>query len=230
MVEPRARQHGAPLEAPRPFSLTRLRGLAADVALPWIALQLLERVWNVPVVPALAVASLFPALSIVLSWIWHRRLDVIGMAVLLTMLGGIAVALMINDPRFAVLKAAPGFGLFGIACLLSLTRARPLMFFVGRQWSAGGDPATAAAWTARLKNPGFRRSMRMLTIVWGTACLVEAALGIATAFALPTGTALVLEPVLGVGTVTGLLAWTLAYARRRSARVSAADSSQPAPV
>ncbi len=52
-----------------------------------------------------------------------------------TILGGIAVALVTNDPRFAVLKAAPGFGLFGIACLLSLTRKRPLMFFVSREIS-----------------------------------------------------------------------------------------------
>jgi hypothetical protein len=93
--------------------------------------------------------------------------------VLVTILSGIAVALLTNDVRFAVLKGAPAFALFGLACLLSLRRERPLMFFVGRQFTAGDDEARAQARTARLQNDGFRRSMRLLTIVWGLAALVE---------------------------------------------------------
>ena len=72
--------------------------------------------------------------------------------------------------------------------------------------------------TERLESAGFRRSMRLLTLVWGVACLVETTLGIAAAFLLPPATALVAEPVLGLGTVAALLTWTTAYARRRAAR------------
>ncbi len=198
------------------FSVRSLRTLAVDVALPWIALRAMEGIWHVPLVHALAAAALFPAASIVISWIRHRRPDFVGMAVLATIMGGIAVALLIDDPRFAVLKAAPGFGVFGIACLLSLGRPRPLMFYVSRQFNAGGDAAKAAAWTARLENPGFGRAMRRLTIVWGSAALLEAIFGIAAAFLLPPAVALVIEPVLGIGTVAGLLTWTAAFARRRS--------------
>jgi hypothetical protein len=197
-----------------------VRSLVVDAALPWLAVQLLERVWGVATVPAFAAAALFPAASIVVSWVRHRRPEFIGMAVLVTILTGITVALVVDDVRFAVLKAAPAFGLFGLACLASLSRRRPLMFFVSRQFTAGGDDAKAAAWTARLENDGFRRSMRLLTLVWGTACLAEAMLGIAAAFLLPPGTALVAEPVLGIGTIAALLTWTTAYARRRASRVA----------
>lgn len=216
-----------PVTPSRPFSPPLLRNLVIDAALPWIAAQLMERIWNVPILPAVAVASIFPTASITLSWAWRRRLDFIGMAVLVTILGGIGIALLTNDPRFAVLKAAPGFGIFGIACLLSLGRARPLMFFVGRQFNAGGDEARAAAWTARLKDPGFRHAMRRLTMVWGSICLLEAMLGVAAAFLLSPGAALVVEPMLGVGTVSGLLAWTVAYARRRSASAAGREASHP---
>ncbi len=131
-----------------PRGLTR--SLVIDVAMPWIAVQLLQRVWGVPTVPAFAAAAIFPATSVLLSWTRHRRPEYIGIGVLVTILSGIAVALLTNDVRFAVLKGAPAFGLFGLACLVSLRRERPLMFFVSRQFVAGDDEARALAWTARL--------------------------------------------------------------------------------
>ena len=200
----------------RPFPASLLRNLAIEAGLPWLAVQLMERVWHVPIVPALAAAAVFPAASIVFSWIRRRRPDFIGMAVLATILGGIAIALSTDDPRFAVVKGAPGFLLFGIACLCSLGRRRPLMFFVAREFTARGDSEKARAWTDRLEGPGFRRAMRLLTLVWGVACSAEAALGIAAALLLPPSLALVVEPVLGIGTISGLLVWTAAFARRRS--------------
>ena len=203
----------APLRASPPGLL---RNLIVDVALPWLLVQLLERTWAVDTVHAFAAASIFPIASIVLAWVRYRRPEIIGIAVLVTILTGITTALITDDVRFAVLKAAPAFGLFGIACLMSLPRRRPLMFFVGRYFTADGDAAKTAAWNARLENPGFRRSMRLLTIVWGTTCLIEAMLGIASASLLPPNSALIAEPVLGIGTTAGLLIWTAAYARQRA--------------
>lgn len=195
-----------------------VRNLAVDVVFPWIAVQLLERVWNASGVIAFAVAALFPAASIVVSWMRYRRLDVIGLIVLPSLLAGIALAVFTGDVRFAVLKAAPGFGLFGLVCLASLAAKRPAMFYVGRYFTSGGDAAKAAAWTGRLTSPGFRRAMRLLTLVWGIACLAEAILGVATAFLLPPADALLVERLLGLGTAAALIAWTTAYARRRDAQ------------
>jgi hypothetical protein len=222
MAESTASRPGASIGPSGLRTLPLLRNLVVDAALPWIALQIMERWWHVPLVPALAIASIFPGTSILLSWIRNRRPDFIGMAVLATICGGIGVALLIRDPRYAVLKAAPVFGVFGVACLVSLGWRRPLMFFVSREFTARGDPAKAAAWTERLGNPRFRSAMRRLTIVWGLVCLLEAAVGITVAFLLPPSTALVIEPVLGIGTIAGLLAWTVAYARRRSAAAAEA--------
>lgn len=204
------------------------RNLVIDLALPWLTAQLLEHLWKVPTVPALVVAAIFPAGSILLSWRRHRRTEFIGMAVLATISLGVATALLTDDVRFAVLKAAPAFGLFGLACLGSLGRRRPLMFFVSRQFIAGGDTAKAAGWTARLEQAGFRRAMRRLTLVWGAACLVEATLGTTAALALPPAVALVVEPGLALGTVSGLLFWTTADTRRRSARAAASGGAEAA--
>jgi hypothetical protein len=205
-----------------------VRSLIVDVGLPWLTVQLLERAWAVPVVPALAAAAIFPASSVLVAWAGRRRADWIGLAVLTTIAAGVATALSTGDARLAVLRGAPAFGLFGLACLASLRWGTPLMFFVSRWFTAAGDEAKAAAWTARLAEPGFRRAMRRLTLIWGLASLGECALGIAAAFALAPVTAMVVEPVLGIGTVAGLLAWTLGFARRRSG--GAIEGGTPGPA
>jgi len=69
------------------------RSLFVDVALPWLTVWILER-YGVPTVWALAVAALFPGASTLLAWIHGRRVEVIGIAVFVTILLGIAMALI----------------------------------------------------------------------------------------------------------------------------------------
>lgn len=209
----------AALSSPNRQALVRNIGI--NVVLPWLTVQLLTHSWGIETVPAFAAASLFPIGQIVASWVHYRRLEVIGLAALFAILTNIAIAFATNDVRFALLKGSPAFGLFGLACFVSLRGRRPLMFFVSRYFAAGGDDAKAAAWTARLAQDGFRRSMRRLTVIWGTACVVEAALCVCAAFLLLPDIAVVVEPVLGIGTITGLLAWTTVYVQRRGARLPA---------
>jgi hypothetical protein len=123
------------------------RSLFVDVALPWLTVRILEA-YGVPTVWALAVAALFPGASTLLAWFHGRRIEVIGIAVFVTIVLGIAMALISDEARFGLLRGAPAFGLFGIACLISLLMPRPLMFFVARHFQTAGDPAKAAEWSA----------------------------------------------------------------------------------
>lgn len=193
------------------------RLLVLDIALPWVAVRVLEGI-GVAMVPAFAAAALFPLASVAVSWYRRRRVEVIGVAVATTLLLGAGLALASDDVRFTVVKAAPAYGLFGIACLLSLFAPRPLMFYVARYFSTGDDAAKRTAWDARLASPAFVRAMRLLTWVWGLAALGEAAVGIGFAIFLPPHAALVAEPALGFATVAALLFWTVAFARRQQSR------------
>jgi hypothetical protein len=199
-----------------------LRNLALDIALPWIAVQLLTRIFGFSDLSAVGLAAVFPAASVISNGLRHRRLELIGLIVLVTLIGGLAVAFVTQDVRFAMMRSVPGATIFGLACLASLGRRAPLMFFIARQFTAGDDPAKIAAWTERLGNSaGFRRAMRVLTLVWGLAFLAKAALWTVVALLLPTTAALLTGPAIGFGTFGALMAWTIAYARRGAAQLNA---------
>lgn len=201
--------------SPLPQPPNYRRVLLLDIALPLIAVVLLERN-GVAALAAYAVASVFPIGSVAGAWFRRRSLDVIGIGVVLGVGSGLLLGALTADPRFALVRAAPGFALFGIAALLSLFTARPLMFFVARAFAAGGDPARMAAWNARLAVPRFQRVVRSITVVWGIGTLIEAALAIACAFMLPGQAALIAEPVIAFGILAALLAWTRGVQRRAS--------------
>jgi hypothetical protein len=192
------------------------RSLVIDAGLPWLALQVLERA-GVPTVWALAAAAVFPVFGLLSAWRRARGVDVVAAIVLASLGAGVIVALSVGDARFALVKAAPAFALFGAACLASLLTRRPLMFFVARHFAPGDAAAKAADWDQRLSRPAFRSAMRLLTWVWGVVCLIEASLGIAAAFLLPLHMAVVAEPMLAIVTVGALLAWTRGFARARAA-------------
>jgi hypothetical protein len=196
-----------------------VRNLLLDVALPWLAVQLLTRALGFSDLTAIAIAAAFPAVSVAGAALRRRRVEPIGVIVLVALIGGLAVAFATQDVRLALMRAVPGAALVGFACLISLVSRTPLMFFIARQFTAGDDLAKVAAWNERLANSaGFRRTMCVLTLVWGFAFLSKAALWTISALILPTTAALLTGPLIGFGTFAALMVWTIAYARRGAAR------------
>jgi uncharacterized membrane protein YfcA len=200
------------------------RTLLIDVALPFVAVQILQRWFAVPAISAFAIAAVFPAASVAIDWAREKRVDWIGVLVLAGFALGIATALLTDQIGFAALRGAPLFAAFGVAALASLARKKPLMFFVARTVETQGDAEKMAPWNARLDEPRFRAVMRRLTLVWGLACVIEAVLGAFAAFLFPPSLAIVAEPVLALLTIAGLLAWT--YSLRPAPAAAAAVETQ----
>lgn len=195
---------------PRP-ALRRI--VLLDMVLPFLAVVILQR-YGVAPLAAYATASFFPASSTIVSWLESRRFDPIGIGVLAGLVSALLIAALTGDPRFGLVRAAPAFAAFGLACFASLATERPLMFFVARAFAAGGDAERIATWNARLTVPAFRQVMRRLTVGWGVGTLAHAALGIAAAFLLPASVTLIVEPVMAIAILATLLAWTRAIQRR----------------
>jgi hypothetical protein len=165
---------------------------------------------------ALIIAGIFPAAWVLLQFIRQRRIDPIGMIVLLgfaigvvtsTLLGGNAYVLKARDSAFTAV--------FGIFCLISLVVAeRPAIFYIGRFMSAGNDPERVAAYNQLHHMPGGKRAFTVLTAVWGVGLLAEAACRLTLAAFLPTGTFLAVSPIISAVCIGGMFYFTIRYTKR----------------
>jgi hypothetical protein len=214
--------------ADRPTPLPQFRSLyrtlLVSVVLPLVAVQLLLR-RGVPAVPALAIAAIFPFAAALYGLVRTRRFDPIAVLSLIAIVIGLATSGLTGNAGFAVAKDSLFTTVFGLVFLGSLLTSRPLIFQLGRQYSTGNDPIEMAAWDARWERPLFRRTIRIITAVWGCALLLEAVLRIAAAFTLPVTSSTIVSPVLQIGVIGGLFVWTTAYAKAVRRRVAAAGNA-----
>jgi hypothetical protein len=197
------------------------RSLIVSVALPLITVQVLLRTGTRPVT-ALAIAAIFPFADAVIGLARKRTFDPIAILSLIAIVVGIGTSSITGNAGFAVAKDSLFTIVFGLIFLGSLAAPRPMIFQLGRQFATGGDPAAAAAWDARWSQPGFRRTVRLITVVWGCGLLLEAMLRIVAAFTLPVTTSTIISPVLQVVTFAALILWTTRYTRAVRRRLAQA--------
>lgn len=130
---------------------------------------------------------------------------------------GLLTSLISGSPLFFLIKESVLTGAFGLTFLGSLLLGRPLMFYLSRQFYSGNDPRRVARFEGRWRDPSFRFSQRLLTIIWGCALIGEALIRVGLVFVLSIPTFLVISPLIGVSILLGLSIWTMSYARRRRA-------------
>jgi hypothetical protein len=194
-----------------------LPSLLVNAGAPFVAYQVLTGN-GMGAAEALTVSAVFPVIGIVWGFARTRSPDMIGIVSLVFIVVGVATSLISGDPRFILIKESLLTGVFGLVCLVSLLLPRPLMFYFGRQFAGGGDPARAAAFEAMWRYPRFRAVNRNMTVVWGVGYLAEAAVRVVLSFAVPIPVFLLVSPVLALGVTIALISWTLAYARRSARR------------
>jgi hypothetical protein len=151
----------------------------------------------------------------------HRRADEMTMMILIFMALGVISYVAFNSARMILVKDSAITGLFGVVTLLSLLAPRPLMFYFGRKFGTDGSRKAVAEWNGLWQYPGFRRTQRIITTVWGVAFLAEGGARIALVFVLSTGTMVLVNGILPFALITALVFWTMSYAKRSRARSAA---------
>jgi hypothetical protein len=211
---------GPPVAPRPPAGLGSWQVLLLNAVGPFVVYQVLTRA-GVDAVPALSAAAVLPLIGTIRGWVRSGRPDAVGLMALLFLGIGIAIAVVTGSAQAVLYQGAAINVLSGILCFASLLWARPLLFYIGRQFAAGDDPAASARYDALWERPAFRTSQRVLTVAWGAWGFAQAAVRTVLTAALPIGAVLAVWPLVDLLITVLLVSWSISYSRR-AARAEAA--------
>jgi len=187
--------------------------------LPLVTYLLLRQ--RVPDTTALVGSAIFPILGVGWSWLRSRRLDALGVIVLIAIAASLLTAVLAHNAVFVLLNGPIFAGAFGLAFLISLMLPRPLMFYLASYSMRQSQPEQVTRLDEHWQSDSSARSFfRLMTAVWGLGLMGMAILLFALVFSLPPATFLALSPVVQMGTYGGLILWTMAQGRRRQRAIA----------
>jgi hypothetical protein len=193
----------------------RLRSVAMiaifDVGGPLLAYNLL-RSNGVGTVAALVLSGLFPVVGMIIGFIGHRRVDAVGVLVLAGIVVGAILGLVSHNPKLVLDEGSVSTAVFGLICLGSLATDKPMMYRFALEFM-GPDTERGREFADLRQYKEFRRAFVVITVVWGTAYLVEAAARVVIVQNTSAGNALAVSKVLPYAVAAVLIAWTVGYGR-----------------
>jgi hypothetical protein len=169
-------------------------------------------------VRALLASSAPPILWSLIEFARHRRLDALSVLVL----SGIALSLIAmiggGGARLLQLREKLVTAVIGLAFVGSVLIGKPLVYELARASMRRKSEDEALQFEALQIHAGFRRTMMVLTLVWGFGLLADVALSVALMFAVSIREYLLINPILGYGTVGALSLWSFLYGQRAKKR------------
>ena len=215
------------LTAPRSVAPRLVRGLLISIVfnavIPVLLYRLTKRYLAASDVGALSAAALFPLGWSIVDASRSRALDPVALLSLMSIGVSIFAVALGGSTKLLLIRESLSTGAFGIACLVSLALPRPIMFYFGRHFTAGRDPARIADFNAGWQRGEFRRVTRLITVAWGAASVGEFLIRVALVYTLPAPVVLVVSPIVLGALLIATIVWTFAYIRRmRAHRMSQA--------
>lgn len=190
--------------------------LLVNFVLPYVIYAATEA--RLGAVGALLASSAPPMLWSIVEFARYRRLDALSVLVvagivlsLLAMIGGGGV-------QFLQLREKLVTGVIGLAFLGSAAIGRPLIYQLARAGMQRRSAGEAEQFAAMQVHAGFRRTMMVMTLVWGVGLIADAALSAVLVVTLSVRANLILNPLIGYGTMAALGVWTFLYGRRARRR------------
>jgi intracellular septation protein A len=195
-----------------------------DIGGPLVLYSLL-RSNGLSAVTSLVLSGIFPAFGVAIKLIRDRRVDAIGVLVLLGIAVGTVLGLLSGNARLVLVEGSVPTAVFGVVCLGSLWSNRPLIYRFAHEF-IGADSPRGREFESLWQYEGFRRIFRVMTIVWGVAYLAEAAARVVIVENTSTGTALAVSKVMPYVVAGVLVAWTIGYGRLQRRRAERAGFVQ----
>jgi hypothetical protein len=166
-------------------------------------------------VGALMASSGPPILWSIVEFIRRRRVDAIAMLVLAGIVFSLLAFLGGGGAKFLQLRENLVTGLIGMVFLISAAFRRPIFFYLARAAMRRNPGPELERFEEIQESDGFKRTMMVLTLVWGAVLLGRTILSGALVFTLTIPQYLVVHPIVGYASTGGVILWTVLYIRRR---------------
>jgi hypothetical protein len=182
-------------------------------------------------VGALLASSVPPLLWSIVEFIRDRKVDAISILVLAGI--GLGLLAFIGGGGVKVLQLRENLvtGLVGLVFLGSAVIGKPLIYQLARAGMRRNTPDKVAEFEAMRDNPYVRRSMMVMTLVWGLGLIASCALSCALVFMMTIKQYLLISAPVSYATMGLLAAWSVWHVRRSrrkgQARQAAADAAGP---
>lgn len=179
-------------------------------------------------VRALLLSSAPPTLWSLIEFARHRRVDALSMMVLAGIVLSLLAVIGGGGAKFLQLRENLVTGIIALVFLGSAAIGKPLIYQLARASMARKSAEEAQEFAALQVHAGFRRTMMVMTLVWGFGLLAHFAVSVALVFALSISAYLIVGPIVGYATMGVLTLWTFLYARAAKRRGEAARAAREA--
>ena len=163
----------------------------------------------------LAISSLPPMLALAYSLIKLRAVDFLGLFAVENVVCNVSALLLAHTEMGALIGRALQNVPLALVFFGSLAFRRPLVFYMGRQFATGNDPAAGPAFDAAASTPAAMRTYRIMTWVWAFALLIKSAGSVYLATHFAAKDYLVFSPIWDLVSDSSLVSWTILYGRAK---------------
>jgi hypothetical protein len=202
--------------------------LCVNVGLPYLVYVGTQA--RIGEVHALLAASVPPILWSGIEFARKRRIDAISLLVLAGIFLSLLAFLGGGSARFLQLRENIVTGIIGLAFLISAAAGRPLIYQLALAQTSRSGSAESNAEANRLKGlrdkPQFRRTMMVMTLVWGFGLILQTMVACVLVFQMSIARYLLVSPFVGYGIIGGLMLWTFWYGNRAKKRGMAARAAE----
>lgn len=200
----------------RQHGLSTAAELMANLVLPFVVYSLLHH--RLGDVGALLASSVPPMLWSIAELLRHRRIDPLSLLVVGGIVLSILAAIGSGSARMLQLREKLVTGVIGLVFIGSAAIGRPLVYELAVASMRRKGSADLDRFEKLKTNKGFRRTMTLMTLVWGGGLLADVALGVALIYTVSVEDYLLMGPILGYGVIGALVLWTVWYGRRMRRR------------
>lgn len=174
---------------------------------------------------ALILASIPPIGWSIVEFIRTRRIDAVSTMVvasivlsLLALIGGGSVSDLQLRQNFVTAAIGLGF-------LVSAAIGRPLIYQLARAAKMRTSPAEVERFERLRGNHHFRRTMMIMTLVWGIGLMISSGVGCILVFSLSVPDYLIANPIVSYGIIGVLILWSIWYDKRQRRLIEAAPGA-----